>query len=103
MQRGPRGRGMWWSGSAARRATVSGRERPGWARLRLARPAGGRPGAQAGSGFLGHHRDGAGGAFGDAEAAALAVVVVDHEAPAGAELDDGVVGADAVAVVALEA
>src|SRR5690348_6339728 len=54
------------------------------------------------SGFLGAHLDGATGAFGGAQAAALAVVVVDLVLAVG-ELDDGVVGADAVAVVAAEA
>src|SRR5215475_1153194 len=50
-----------------------------------------------------HHLDRAARALGDAEAAALAVVVVELEPLAGSELDDRVVGADAVAVVALEA
>src|SRR5487761_2220807 len=52
---------------------------------------------------LGHHLDRAARALGHADAAALAVVVVELEAQAGAELDDRVVGAHAVAVVALEA
>src|SRR3954447_2281505 len=55
-----------------------------------------------GSGRLGCHLDGAAGAFGGAPAAAPAVVVVDLVL-AVAELDDGVVRADAVAVVAAEA
>src|SRR6185437_1384195 len=70
----------------------------------LTRPR--RPEAGAGlrwpSGLLGDHLDGAAGAFGGAQAAALAVVVVDLVLTVG-ELDDGVVGADAVAVVAAEA
>ncbi len=41
--------------------------------------------------------------FADADAAAFAVVQVDLEAEAGAELFDGVVGTDSEAVIALEA
>src|SRR5271165_3764750 len=52
---------------------------------------------------LRHHLDRAARAFGGAEAAALAIVVVELEPFAGAELDHGVVGADAVAIVAFEA
>src|SRR5512143_1102010 len=52
---------------------------------------------------LRRHRDRAAGALGHADAAALAVVVVELEALARSELDHGVVRADAVAVVALEA
>ena len=52
---------------------------------------------------LGHHLDRAARALGHADAAALAVVVVELEALARPELDHRVVGADAVAVVALEA
>src|SRR5215470_2043147 len=55
------------------------------------------------SGGFGDHLDGAGRAFGDAVAAALAVVEVDLVALARSQLDDGVVRADAVAVVAFEA
>src|SRR5215468_5410288 len=53
--------------------------------------------------LLWHHLDRAARALGDAEAAALAVVVVELEPLAGSELDDRVVRADAVAVIALEA
>src|SRR5436189_6063974 len=53
--------------------------------------------------LLGHHLDGAARALRDADAAALAIVVVELEPVPRAELDDRVVGADAVAVVALEA
>src|SRR5439155_23801152 len=53
-------------------------------------------------GWFGFHLDGTAGAFDGAQAAALAVVVVDFVA-AVAELDDRVVRADAVAVVAAEA
>ena len=49
------------------------------------------------------HLDRAARTLGHADAAALAVVEVDLVALARAELDDRVVGADAVAVVALEA
>src|SRR5205814_951294 len=52
---------------------------------------------------LGYHLDRPAGAFRHANAAALAVVVIELEAVAGPELDYGVIGADAVAVVALEA
>src|SRR5581483_12502430 len=52
---------------------------------------------------LRHHLDRAAGAFGSAQAAALAIVVVELEALARPELDHRVVGAHAVAVVALEA
>jgi hypothetical protein len=52
---------------------------------------------------LGPHLDRPARALGHAHAAALAVVEIELEALAGAELDDGVVGAHAVAVVALEA
>src|SRR5450830_322285 len=50
-----------------------------------------------------HHLDGTAGTLGGADAATLAVVVVEREAPAGAELDHGIVRTDAIAVVALEA
>src|SRR5271165_4360065 len=52
---------------------------------------------------LGHHLDRPARAFGGAEAAAFAIVVVELESLAGPELDDRVVGADAVAIVAFEA
>src|SRR5207344_1466136 len=55
------------------------------------------------SDLLRHHGDRAARALLGAHAAALAVVVVEAEAVARPELDHGVVGADAVAVVALEA
>ena len=45
-------------------------------------------------GLFGLHVDGAAGAFGGAQAASRAVVVVDRVLAVG-ELDDGVVGADA--------
>src|ERR1039458_8178702 len=50
-----------------------------------------------------NHTNGAAGAFGGAKPAALAVIVIESETIAGAELDHRVVRADAVAVVALEA
>src|SRR5438128_2610187 len=50
-----------------------------------------------------HHLDRAARALRDAQAAALAIVVVELESLAGTELHDRVVGAHAVAVVALEA
>src|ERR1035437_7273693 len=50
-----------------------------------------------------HHLDGTAGTLGGADAATLAVVVVEREAPARAELDHGIVWTDALAVVALEA
>src|ERR1035437_1838211 len=50
-----------------------------------------------------YHLDGTAWALGGADAATLAVVVVELEAPAGAELDHGIVRTDAIAVVALEA
>src|SRR5664279_3434461 len=50
-----------------------------------------------------NHTDGAAGAFGGAERAALAVIVIEPEAIAGTELDHRIVRADAVTVIALEA
>ena len=50
-----------------------------------------------------HHADRAARAFGNAQSTPLAVVVVELETFAGAEFDDRVVRANAVAVVALEA
>ena len=55
------------------------------------------------SNILCHHLDGAAGAFGGAHTAALAVVIIETEAVARAELDDRIVGANAVTVVAFEA
>src|SRR5579863_9004332 len=52
---------------------------------------------------LRHHVDRAAWALGGAQAAAFAIVVIELEALARTELDDGVVGADAVAIVAFEA
>src|SRR5437867_1217782 len=52
---------------------------------------------------LGYHFDRSARAFRYANAAALAVIVIELEALAGPELDHGVIGADAVAVVAFEA
>src|ERR1700749_1136001 len=49
------------------------------------------------------HGDGAARALGDADAAPFAIVVVDGVAVTGAELDDGVVRAQSVTVVAVEA
>src|SRR5450759_2465905 len=49
------------------------------------------------------HIDGAAGAFGGAKPAALAIIVIEAEAVAGAQFDHRIVRADAVAVVALEA
>src|SRR4051812_19876493 len=49
------------------------------------------------------HLDRAAGAFGNADAAALAVVVIEFESLARTELDHRIVGTDAVAVVAFEA
>src|SRR5438105_9528955 len=63
----------------------------------------GCPATGIGSARLRHHLDGTAGALRHADAAALAVVVVEFEALAGPELAHRVVGADAVAVVALEA
>src|ERR1700693_6026419 len=54
-------------------------------------------------GPLGPHLDRAARAFGLAQPAALAIVVVDLEALARTQLHHGVVGAHPVAVVALEA
>ncbi len=51
---------------------------------------------------LWRHRDCAAGTFRNAHGTALAIIVVEAEAFAWAELDDRIVGADAVAVVALE-
>ena len=51
---------------------------------------------------LRHHRDCTAGTFLSAHGTALAVVIVEAEAFAGAELDDRIVRADAVAVIALE-
>jgi len=53
--------------------------------------------------LLRRHFNGATWAFGGAQPAALAVIVVEFEPVAGTELDHRVVGADAVAVVAFEA
>ena len=61
------------------------------------------PETRAASALLGHHFDGAAGAFGGANAAALAVIEVDLEPLARTELDHRVVGADAVAIVAFKA
>ena len=61
------------------------------------------PRCKEGLNLLLDHINGAAGAFGGAQAAALAEVVVELEAVAGAELDHGVVGAHTEAVVALEA
>src|SRR5215467_10873026 len=58
---------------------------------------------QATSHLLGDHVDGSAGTLLGAEPAALAEVEIDAEPLAGAELDHGVVRADAEAVVALEA
>ena len=55
------------------------------------------------SDLFGDHRYRTAGALGGAHRAALAVVVFEFEALAWSELRDGVVGADAVAVVAFEA
>ena len=55
------------------------------------------------SGRLRHHGDGAARAFLRAHSAALAIIVIELEPPAGAELDHRVVGTDAVAIVAFEA
>src|SRR6266705_1586799 len=55
------------------------------------------------SGRLRHHGDGAARAFLRAHSAAFTIIVIELEAPAGAELDHRVVGADAVAIVAFEA
>ena len=52
---------------------------------------------------IAHHLYRTSWAFTDADAATFAVVQVDLEAEAGAELFDGVVGADSEAVIALEA
>src|SRR6266480_354806 len=52
---------------------------------------------------LGYHLDRSAWAFRHADAAALAVVVIELEAAAGPELDHGVIGTNAVAVVAFEA
>ena len=48
------------------------------------------------------HLDGAAGAFLSADAATLAIIQVELETHAGPELDHGIVGTDAVAIIALE-
>ena len=92
--------------ASARRARrdppLDHRRRPGQLKLGLAGRRRWSAGARR-SDCLRHHLDRAARALRDAHAAALAVVVVELEALAGAELDDRVVRADAVAVVALEA
>ena len=52
---------------------------------------------------LRHHHDGSARALLGADSAALAEIVIELESIAGSKLDHGIVGTDAVAVVAFEA
>src|SRR6516164_6086124 len=75
------------------------------ARAQLRTPAigDGKLRARRGSDCLRHHHDRAARALLGAEPASLAEIVVELESVAGPELDHGIVGTNAVAVVALEA
>src|SRR5215831_17805804 len=52
---------------------------------------------------LRHHHDCPAGTLRNADSAAFAVIVVEAKPVPGAELDHGIVGADSVAIIALEA